>query len=206
MKKYLVLLALTIAGISSAQAVEGNVAAGKNKSAMCAACHGPDGNSAVSMYPKLAGQHAKYLATQLHDFKAGLTSGGKTGRADPVMGSMAMALTDQDIADLAAFYQSQTISAGEGKTNEIGKKLYLGGDNERGITACIACHGVNGQGVAGAGFPAVASQNVDYLKIQLRNYRDLKRTNDSNSIMRNISAQLEEKDIEALAQYMSSLK
>lgn len=202
----MVLLALAISTITTAHAVEGNPSAGKDKSAMCAACHSSDGNSVVSMYPKLAGQSASYIAKQLHDFKKGLTSGGSAGRVDPVMGGMAMALSEQDIADISAYYAQQTITAGTGEGSELGKKLYFGGDSERGITACIACHGMNGKGMPSAGFPAIASQNADYLKAQLANFRAGKRANDMNGMMRNIAMELEDSEIAALAQYMSTMK
>jgi len=135
-----------------------------------------------------------------------MTSGGKEGRADPVMGGMTMALSEQDMADLGAYFASQTISAGSDTTNETGKKLYLGGDASRGVTACVACHGVFGKGMDKAGFPAVAAQNGAYIKAQLEKFRDGSRANDNASMMRKIAIRLEDKDIEALTQYIASLK
>ncbi|KGJ88139.1 c-type cytochrome [Thalassotalea sp. ND16A] len=179
----------------------GVVAAGKTKSAACAACHGADGNALVAMYPNLAGQHEKYLAKQLADFKA-----GPEGRADPVMAGMVAALSDTDIQDLAAYYASQKVQAKAVEANAAGKKLYQGGDATRGITACIACHGTTGKGSALAGFPAVGSQNVDYLKSQLAKFRDGSRHNDMNAMMANIAAKLTDKDIAAVAEYMASLR
>jgi len=205
MKKLLLTLFLSLGALNTASAVEGNAEAGKTKSAMCAACHGADGNAAIPMYPKLAGQSASYIAKQLADFKLGMTSGGKEGRADPVMGGMTMALSEQDMADLAAYFASQKATAGSGTANEIGKKLYLGGDATRGVTACVACHGVNGKGMNNAGFPAVASQNSAYIKAQLEKFRDGSRANDKAKMMQNIAIRLEDKDIEALTQYISSL-
>jgi len=206
MKKILLTLLLGLGALNTASAIEGNADAGKNKSAMCVACHGVDGNSAIAMYPKLAGQSASYIAKQLADFKLGMTSGGKEGRADPVMGGMTMALSEQDMADLGAYFASQTISAGSDTTNETGKKLYLGGDASRGVTACVACHGVFGKGMDKAGFPAVAAQNGAYIKAQLEKFRDGSRANDNASMMRKIAIRLEDKDIEALTQYIASLK
>jgi len=206
MKKILLTLLLGLGALNTASAIEGNADAGKNKSAMCVACHGVDGNSAIAMYPKLAGQSASYIAKQLADFKLGMTSGGKEGRADPVMGGMTMALSEQDMSDLGAYFASQTISAGSDTTNETGKKLYLGGDASRGVTACVACHGVFGKGMDKAGFPAVAAQNGAYIKAQLEKFRDGSRANDNASMMRKIAIRLEDKDIEALTQYIASLK
>ncbi len=177
----------------------GDVKAGQSKSAMCASCHGVDGNSVVPMYPSLAGQSASYLAKQLADFKS-------NDRVDPVMAGMVAALTAEDMNDLAAYFAVQAPKAGTGEANEAGHKLYFGGEANRGITACVACHGVNGKGMAQAGFPAVASQNKDYLKKQLTSFRDASRGNDNNQIMRNIAIKLSDAQIEELAQYMSSLK
>ena len=166
---------------------------------VCASCHGSDGNSLVAMYPSLAGQSANYLAKQLTDFKSGK-------RNDPVMAGMVAALTPTDINDLAAYFAVQSTKPGSGESNEAGKKLYFSGDKDKGITACIACHGVNGKGMKQAAFPAVAAQSKDYLKKQLVNFRDASRGNDNNGIMRNIAIQLSDADIEAVTQYMSSLK
>lgn len=206
MKKILLTLLLGLGALNTASAIEGNADAGKNKSAMCAACHGADGNSAVPMYPKLAGQSATYIAKQLADFKLGMTSGGKEGRADPVMGGMTMALTPQDMADLGAYYSSQTATANNGDVNELGKKLYMGGDSSRGVTACIACHGVAGKGMDSAGFPSVASQHSTYIKSQLEKFRSGDRKNDNAKMMQNIAIKLNDQDIEALTQYITSFK
>jgi cytochrome c553 len=206
MKKFIITLLLGLSAVATANAAEGDAEAGKGKSAMCAACHGADGNSLVPMYPKLAGQSASYLVKQLTEFKLGMTSAGKAGRVDPVMGSMAMALSEQDMADVAAFYASQEITAGNGSDNAIGKKLYLGGNAEMEVTACVACHGINGKGMPSAGFPALASQNAEYLKIQLEKFRDGSRNNDLNAMMQGVAANLTDEEISALSQYMSSLK
>ncbi len=177
----------------------GNVAAGKGKAAMCAACHGTDGNSLVPMYPSLAGQSANYIAKQLADFKSGL-------RNDPVMAGMVASLSQEDMNDLAAYFAVQTAKAGSGETNEAGHKLYFGGDAAKGVTACIACHGVAGKGMKQAGFPSVTGQSKEYLKKQLNGFRDASRGNDNNGIMRNIAIKLSDADIEAVAQYITSMK
>lgn len=180
----------------------GDPVAGKDKSATCVACHGADGNSLVTIYPKIAGQGAAYIAKQLANFKAGSAEGG---RVDPVMAGMVAGLSEQDMADLGAFFASQKSTEGNGESNELGKKLYFGGDSARGITACVACHVSNGKGVSQAKFPAVANQNVEYLTSQLQKFRSGDRANDNNSIMRNTAIKLSDADIEALAQFMSSL-
>jgi len=189
----------------AALATGGDVEAGKMKSAACAACHGVDGNSLVPMYPKLAGQSANYIAKQLADFKKGMTSGGKEGRNDPVMAPMTAALSAQDMIDLGAYFSAQKATPGDGKRNEAGHKLFFGGDAKRGITACAACHSAGGKGMDLAGFPGVATQSVTYLKMQLEKFRSGVRNNDLNGMMQNIAIKLTDEDIEAVAQYMSSL-
>ena len=206
MKKILFTILLGLSALNTASALEGNAEAGKNKSAMCAACHNADGNAAIPIYPKLAGQSASYIAKQLADFKLGMSSGGKEGRVNAIMGGMTMALSEQDMADLGAYYATQVHTPGTGAGSEVGKKLYLGGDSSRGVTACVACHGVEGKGMDVAGFPAIAAQNGGYIKSQLEQFRSGARANDKANMMRNIAMKLEDKDIEALTQYISSLK
>tara|TARA_R110001583_G_scaffold1542_7_gene11959 strand:- start:6373 stop:6972 length:600 start_codon:yes stop_codon:yes gene_type:complete len=199
MKKIILSLVFVLGSVHSANAVEGDVKLGQQKSAMCAACHGPDGNSLVSMYPSLAGQSASYVAKQLADFKSG-------ERQDPVMVGMVAGLSATDMNDLAAYYAVQIPKAGVGEGSAAGHKLYFGGDVKKGITACVACHGVKGQGMAQAGFPAIAGQNSDYLKKQITTFRDGSRSNDKNNMMRNIAINLSDSDIDELVKYMSSLK
>ncbi len=177
----------------------GDVKAGQEKSAMCTACHGADGNSLVAIYPKLAGQSASYLTKQLVDFKSG-------ARKDPVMVGMVAALSEKDMQDLGAFYAVQTSAAGTGTASDAGHKLYFGGDAKKDVTACVACHGVKGKGMAQAGFPALAGQNADYLKKQIASFRDGSRGNDRNGIMADIAIKLSDSDIDELVKYMSSLK
>ena len=185
--------------VATVAAITEEVIAGKAKSAVCASCHGVDGNSLVPMYPKLAGQHAEYTTKQLKEFKSGV-------RKNPIMAGMVAALSEQDMAELGAYFASQKSTPGNGNGSELGKKLYFGGDASRGITACIACHGISGKGIAKAGFPAVANQSVEYLTAQLASFKAGERDNDRNGIMRNVSKRLKKKDIDALAQFMSSMK
>ncbi|MBU2919529.1 MAG: cytochrome c553 [Psychrosphaera sp.] len=200
-------LTMLVGLIGSAQATEGNAEAGKTKSATCAACHGADGNAAVAIYPKIAGQHAGYIYKQLKEFKLGMTSSGKEGRYDPVMSGMAAPLSDQDMKDVAAYFASQTMSSGSTPEDvvEVGQDLYRGGDMERGIPACLACHGPRGVGHSLAGFPKISFQHPDYIKAQLEKFRDGTRTNDMNGMMRDIAVKLTDKDIEILSKYMSGL-
>ena len=206
MNKVILSLLLSFGLLNLAQAASGNADAGKAKSATCAACHGADGNSMVPMYPTLAGQNATYLIKQLTDFKAGATSGGKKGRNNPIMGGMAMALSTQDMADLAAYFSANKRKQSTAKTNKLGHKLYFGGDVGRAIPACVACHGKTGLGMPAAGFPSLASQHTQYLVTQLTQFRSGDRANDANSVMRKVTNELTDNEIKHLAGYISSIK
>jgi len=205
--KKLALALSVLASISTPAVAEGNPEAGKTKAIVCSACHGVDGNSLIDMYPNLAGQQPTYLKKQLHDFRSAAQTGGEKGRNDPIMGGMAMMLSDQDVEDVAAFYASQTLAVIEVQNIPAsGEQLYKGGDMVRGITACIACHGPDGSGSELAGFPAIGGQHANYLKIQLNKFHDASRNNDMNGMMQDIAVKLTSEDVDALSQYISSLK
>lgn len=192
--------------VAAVQSFAGDVEAGKAKAATCAACHGADGNAAVPMYPSLAGQSEHYLVKQLNDFKAGSADNSEEGRYNAVMAGMVAPLTEDDISNLAAYFSSQTLRPAASTTNDHGQELYLSGDAKRGITACAACHSINGKGMGQASFPAIAGQNADYIKLQLEGFRSGARGNDRNAMMRNIAVRLSDDDIVALAQYVSAMK
>lgn len=201
-------LALILSLLASCSVwAQGSIEAGKAKSQTCVACHSADGNSLLTIYPKIAGQHEKYIEKQLHDLKLGMTSGGKQGRYDPVMSAMAMPLSGEDIADLAAYFASQTISANSTPEDVAvkGKALYSAGDAERGLTACIACHGPRGNGTELSGFPKISGQHADYIKAQLQKFRDDARNNDMNAMMRDVAKKLSDTDIEILSKYVGGL-
>ncbi|MCL9782886.1 cytochrome c4 [Vibrio sp. S4M6] len=204
MKKLVLIVSLLASGPLWAQ---GDIEAGKAKSESCAACHGPDGNSLLGIYPNLAGQHEKYLFKQLKDLKLGMETSGKQGRYNPVMSGMALPLSEQDMADLAAYYASLPAQEGTTPENvvEQGRALYSGGDEERGLTACIACHGPRGHGGELSGFPRLSGQQAEYIKIQLEEYRQGSRANDMNAIMRDIAKKLTDEDIAVLSQYVGGL-
>lgn len=205
--KKLALALSVVASVSSPAIAEGNAEAGKAKALVCSACHGVDGNSMIDMYPKLAGQSSAYIEKQLHDFRSAAMTGGKEGRANPIMGGMAVGLSDQDIENLAAFYSSQkkqTIVIND--VPKLGESLYKGGDTTRGITACIACHGPQGNGAASAGFPAIGGQHANYIKAQLQSFHDGSRNNDLNGMMQDIAKKLTSEDMDALAKYIANLK
>ena len=207
MKKLLFPLTLVFGLIGTAHAFDGDAEAGKAKSATCAACHGPDGNSPVDMYPKIAGQHAPYIYKQLREYKLGMETGGKQGRNNSIMFGMVAALSDQDMKDLAAYFASQKMKSGTTPEDVIarGEKLYRGGDADRGIASCIACHGPRGSGNSLGGFPKISYQHANYLKTTLQEFRDGKRANDLNGMMQDIARKLSDEDIEVLSQYLGGL-
>ena len=199
MNKLLVTL-IALFGFSNMAFAQGDVAAGKTKSVTCVACHGEDGNSASNLYPKIAGQHPSYLEKQLTQFKSG-------ERSDPIMAGMVAALSEQDIKDLAAYYASQ-VATPESVSPEIavaGRNLYMGGDKDRGIPACTACHGPRGNGLELAKFPKISNQHPAYIKTQLENFRSNARENDPNGMMVDVAAKLTDADIELLSKYISAL-
>ncbi len=198
MKKILLAGVLLIVGTSAWAA--GDAAKGKGKTAMCAACHGADGNSAAPNFPKLAGQQEQYIAKQLQAFKEGQ-------RKDPTMAPMAMGLSTQDMADIGAYYASQAVKTGvtEDAQAELGESIYRGGVTLTSIPACMACHGPGGKGNGPAGFPALAGQHAAYTEAQLLKFKSGERDNDVNGIMRNAVKLMSDKEIKAVAQYIQGL-
>ena len=200
MNKVLVSLLLTL-GITGFAHAAGNAEAGQGKVVVCGACHAADGNSAAPNFPKLAGQGERYLLKQLKDIKSG---------ARPIveMTGLLDNLSDQDLADMAAFYASQQMSVGaaDPKLVEAGQALFRGGKLDEGMPACIGCHMPDGSGMAAAGFPKLAGQHATYTAKQLTDFREGNRTNDGEAmIMRAIAAKLSNKDIEALSSYIQGL-
>ena len=179
-----------------------DIEAGKAKSAVCAGCHGVDGNSVSGTWPTLAGQFAGYTVKQLKDFKSG-------DRADPTMKGMASILaTEQDMQNVAAYYESQkrkTVSFDKSLVAQ-GETIYRGGIADASIPACMSCHSPTGSGNGPAGFPSVKSQHPEYLASQLKKFRDGSRANDSAKLMRNIAARMSDKEIMAVSAYIAGLK
>jgi cytochrome c553 len=172
---------------------------------ICAACHNPDGNSAVAANPKLAGQHADYIYKQLKNFKA---DGGKPAeRNNPIMGGMVMAITDQDMKNVAAFYASQTQKGEQAKNPaiEAGQKLYRAGNAAKGMPACAACHGPAGAGIP-AQYPRIGGQFADYTEAQLKAFRAGERANDPNRTMRAVADKMSDAEIKAVSDYIAGLR
>lgn len=205
--KNISLLVCLFIGFSASAATKGDAESGKAKSVTCAACHGADGNSAIAMNPKIAGQHANYIVKQLTEFKLASQTGGKEGRNNAVMNGMAAVLSEQDILDLAAYYSSQESTQGEASEDAVvkGNKLYVGGDLERGITACIACHGPKGNGTSLSGFPDISGQHSDYIATQLKAFRSGERANSLNGMMADIAKRMTDEDIQVISSYVSGL-
>jgi len=179
---------------------QGDAGAGQAKSALCGSCHGVDGNSPLAMNPKLAGQNARYMVKQLQDFKSG-------ARAGAIMASMVLSLSDQDMEDIAAWYSSQqpTIQGADPESIELAERLYRAGNAEIAVAACSACHSPTGKGNAPAGFPSLSGQHAEYTLQQLKDFRSGVRQNDGGEMMRTVVERLTDKELEALASYVSGL-
>lgn len=166
---------------------------------VCAACHGADGNSSISLNPKLAGQHPEYLLKQLTNFKDG-------NRANTVMAGMVANLTKEDMQGLAKHYAGQKQTLGKAKSNgvgSLGEKIYRGGIAATGVPACAACHGASGAGMPKQ-FPRVAGQHADYTLQQLRTLRTAERAN--APMMMTIAAKMTDAEMQAVADYMQGLR
>ncbi|WP_031437410.1 c-type cytochrome [Methylobacter tundripaludum] len=220
MKKKLQVLSISLA-LASATSIlhaEGNISAGKQKSASCTSCHGDDGNSMVATFPKLAQQHSSYLVKQLHAFKDG-------SRNDPMMSAMALALTDEDITDISAYYATQKISENAlpvldtdddndkpANNKDVqaliaqGSDLYRNGDLKSEVSACIACHGPFGEGNKPASFPALKSQHADYLIKALTDFKSGARSNNPENIMYMIAKKMTDEEIKAVSYRISMMK
>jgi len=191
-------LCVLLVGVSANTAAAGDPAAGQEKSSMCQGCHGPDGNSFSPEWPNLAAQIPKYLSKQLHDFQSG-------ARKDPTMTSMVEGLSDADIADIVAYFSSQKVKVEEEKSNSKGRKLYVGGNRYTNVPSCAGCHGPNAVGNGPAGFPRLAGQKAGYISKALNDFRAEARTNDINGAMQGVAAKMSDKDIAAVAAYLSAL-
>jgi cytochrome c553 len=216
MKRVAARLALTLCAgmvfyplLASAQEAAHRADASKGQgiaSRVCAACHGPDGNSLISANPKLAGQIPEYLQKQLTNFKP--ESGHKPERENPIMAGMAAPLSPDDMRDVATFFSQQTPKPGAARNKEsvdLGRKLWRAGDVARGLPACAGCHGATGAGVP-AQFPRLAGQYAEYTESQLKAFRTGSRANDANRVMRTIAAKLTDADVSAVADYAAGLR
>ena len=185
--------------------------AGEAKAAVCTACHGVNGNSVNPEWPSLAGQGSAYIKEQLKLFRAG-------HRNNLVMYPLAVALTDDDIRDLAAYYSRQTPTGLEADpaTVKAGEALYRGGDRARNIPSCASCHGPRGVGMTTAGYPTLRGQHAAYTIKALNDYAAEQRYVDVNTgektrsrnghMMTSIAKRLTDADKAALASYIQGLR
>lgn len=166
---------------------------------VCAACHTADGSRGSPANPILGGQHAEYLAKQLAEFKSGK-------RNNPVMKGFATALSEADMANVAAFYQGKPAKPGFAKnkaTVKLGEKIYRGGLAERMVPACSGCHGPSGAGLP-AQYPRLGGQHGDYTEAQLVAFRSGGRGNSAQ--MSAIAAKLSDAEIKAVSDYIAGLR
>ena len=188
----------------SLQAVAGgDASAGQAKSAICAACHGVDGNSAVPNWPKLAGQHEQYLTRQVSLIKSG-------ARQVPEMIGIVPGLSDQDINDLSAYFSSQTGTGGVADESKVtlGERIYRAGNADSGVPACMSCHGPAGEGNPLAGYPALAGQHSVYSAKMITQFRAGENWGDDDApseIMNGAAARLTDEEIDAVASFIQGL-
>lgn len=208
MKKLFAIGAIVFVSLSASAAdvPEGDPEAGKQKAVVCSGCHGANGNSAVSQFPKLAGLGERYLYEQMTHFRSGLRyAAAMMGQVDN--------LSDQDLADIAAYYDgfARSVEEADPELVETGERIYRAGIAERNVSACLACHGPRGGGNGPAGWPAIGGQHAEYVASQLKAYRlgyesdEGRVTGGDSKIMRSQAFGLTDIEIEALAAYISGL-
>lgn len=168
-------------------------------SAVCAACHGVDGNSSIVANPKLAHQHPEYLLKQLQEFK-------NDKRADPVMKGFASTMSDADMANVSAWLAKQPAKPGFATDKDLvllGERIYRGGIAERKVAACVACHSPNGAGIPSQ-YPRLSGQHADYTTKQLQAFRDGHRKN--STPMTDVAAKMNDREIKAVSDYIAGLR
>ncbi|HZY18904.1 MAG TPA: c-type cytochrome [Ramlibacter sp.] len=185
---------------AAAQPAKPDAAQGEAKfGAVCVACHGAGGNSGITANPKLAQQHPEYIVKQLQDYKAGK-------RQNPIMQGFASQLTEADMRNIAAYVSSNKAKEGFARDKDLvtlGERIYRGGIADRQIAACASCHSPNGAGIP-AQYPRLAGQHADYTSAQLAAFRDGGRKNSVQ--MTQIAAKLNDREIRAVADYISGLR
>lgn len=195
------LVGITTLFLSVSLMAQGDPAKGQGMTAVCAACHGQDGNSPAGAFPSIAGQNSRYLVKQMQEIKSG-------ERSSPVMTGLLDNLGDQDLEDIAAYYEGQVSKHGAAKADlvRLGETIYRAGIKRKNIAACTACHSPTGQGNGPAGFPTLAGQWPEYTEAQLRAFRSGERTNDGDSRMMQITAMdLSDEEIVAVSSYIYGL-
>lgn len=184
----------------------GDVNAGRSKAQVCAGCHGVDGNASIPNYPKLAGQHVSYLVRQLKAFKSGK-------RDNAIMKGQVANLSEQDMQNVAAYFNSQKTTLGaatDEKKRKLGERIYRGGNKSKAVPACMACHSPDGAGNPPAIFPKLSGQNAAYVVQSLKDYaagktRGIDPQDDKAKMMRDIAKRMSNDEMEAVAYYISAL-
>ena len=150
---------------------------------------------------RLPGQHASYIYKQLMDFK-------KERRVNPSMTAMVVPLDEQDMKNLAAFYESQKpkATAFDASMIETGESIYRGGITETNVAACMGCHSPTGVGNGPAGWPSLKGQHPDYIVAQLQAFKEGTRNNDVGRMMRNVSARMSDKEMQSVAAYIAGIQ
>ena len=187
------------AAAAPAKAAKPDLVKGEASFAMCAACHGADGNSGTPANPKLSQQHPEYLLKQLQEFKSGK-------RKNAIMQGMAAALSDDDMKNIAYWVTSKKAKPGFAKDKDLvalGERIYRGGVADRQIAACAGCHSPTGAGIPSQ-YPRLSGQHADYTAAQLTAFRDGIRTN--SQPMTQVAAKLNDREIRALADYVAGLR
>jgi len=198
-------LFLTASGAAAAEQstanAAGDPAAGQAKAAACVACHGQGGNSTNPAWPKIAGQHAQYIAKELRDLKAG------KARNNALMAPIVAGLDEQDMKDLAAYFATQPMQGGYAIEEyvDLGEKLYRSGNFQSGFAACMSCHGPTGSGNPLGRIPRLSGQHAEYTATQLKAFRSRDRSNDPYGTMRDVAKRMTDEEIRAVSEYVSGL-
>ena len=192
---------LLVSFSATAQLEDADPMRGETSAAVCAACHGQNGNSMSPQWPNLAGQHADYIYEQLQYYKSG-------ERNNAIMLGQAAGLDEQTMADLAVYYEGLEAEIGETPEELLttGRSIYMGGIAEKGVPACVSCHGPAGMGVPGSGYPRLSGQKVQYTTDQLMLYRSGERSGYGQAaVMNEIAVNLTDEEIQAVANYVRGL-
>lgn len=196
--------AVLLVAMPAAADVRGDPEAGREAAQTCAACHGQDGRGIGPEYPNLGGQHYNYLLKQMRAFKAG-------DRYAVLMAGQLDPYSDEDLRNMAAFYAEEPIAEAAAEADqdvlELGERIYRAGLPNKQVAACIACHSPGGYGNGPAGFPMLTGQPVEYSVIQLKAYRDGERETDSDmgNMMQGVVRNLNDREIEAVAEFIRGL-
>ncbi len=189
--------AALLAGASGAWAQADEARAKKIAGGSCFLCHGMNGESTSEVFPRLAGQHAEYIAKQLGAFKSGT-------RKSTAMSEMVAKLTPDEMLALGKFYEKMALPREEPKEPQLaamGRYIYHNGNKFSGVPACVSCHGTNAEGAAN--LPRLATQFSGYIHTQLKSFNKRERTND-NVVMHVVAEKMTELEMAAVAEYVSS--